>query len=287
MEYPMRLYGHNVLEVFLAGFLVVAGWLLILFAIVSAVFFMAVFYPAGFVGGLLAAGTAFVGVLLLFGSAGVRQNRAALDVGYGLFAVTSVGWILDGLIEVRLAPLVVGVVMVVVLVLLLINHHEADVARFRPRFLSLRQFETMIAVAETIIDSDGQEAISPFDVAIRLDRLLSEIDSPVTGDLKLALTVTEWALPLLIFRPFPFSDLGSRARRQAVEAVIEGGGLLGRGVFRTLARTLKVAACVGYYSSPEAMASVGFVPFEDRPRSHGVDQSPRHYPDPLLRVVPK
>ena len=43
-------------------------------------------------------------------------------------------------------------------------------------------------------------------------------------DLKFVLLLTEWALPLLVFRPFPFSVLGSNDRRRAVEKVIDAKG---------------------------------------------------------------
>jgi hypothetical protein len=281
----MRMHGLNIFESFLDDYLAGVGWLLALFTIVTAIFLHEL-YPSGLPGGVLGGATVFSGILLLLGSAGIRQNRAPLDVGYGLFTLTALAWVVEGVLRGQAWAIVAGVVMGLVLVSLLVLHHEANVTRYKPRYLSIRQLETLIAVAETIIDTDGQTAVSPIDVALRIDWLLAEVDSPVKADLQLALNVTEWVLPLLILRPFPFSDLGSTTRRSAVEAVIEGGGLLGRGVFRTLARTLKVAACIGYYGSPDGMAQVGYVPFEERERSH-VDQTPKHYPDPLLKVTTK
>ena len=92
-------------------------------------------------------------------------------------------------------------------------------------------------------------------------------------DLKLVLVITEWALPLLVFRPFPFSVLGSNDRRRAVEKVINA-----KGPFRDVARSLKIMSCVGYYGDQRGIAQVGFVHFELRRRSQGVDQTPARAP---------
>ena len=70
----MRVYGLNVIEQFLDDLLVGAGWLLVAGAI-----------AAGILGasGLLVAGTGLSGVLLGIGGAGIRQNRAAGEIGCG------------------------------------------------------------------------------------------------------------------------------------------------------------------------------------------------------------
>jgi hypothetical protein len=63
-----------------------------------------------------------------------------------------------------------------------------------------------------------------------------------------------------------------------VEKVIGAGGL-----FRDVARSLKVLACAGYYGSPAGMRSIGYVPYEERERSKVQDQTPLHHPDPFPR----
>jgi hypothetical protein len=153
-------------------------------------------------------------------------------------------------------------------------------ARFKPRFFSLRQFETMIQVADTMIDTDGQNALHPIEVAIRADHFLASFDAKVQQEIKSTLVIVEWLLPLLVLgRPFPFSSLGSHERRRAVEKVIGAKGL-----FRDVARFLKLLACAGYYGTPEGMAQVGYIPFEERQRAQGVSQAPAHYPDPALTL---
>ncbi len=276
MERAMRVYGLNLIEMFLTDVLGVLGWLLILLAIAAAIF-RGAFVASELVGGMLIAGSAIDGVVLMLGSAGVRQNRAAVDLGYCLSALIGLGWLLNGLLSLRLGSLAAGLVILLLFVLMSGLRRLAIQARFKPRFLSLRQFETMIQIADTMIDGDGAEVLHPIEVAIRVDHLLAKIDSPLLEDIKRTLDVVEWLLPLRIGRPLPFSDLGSHERRRAVEKVIGS-----KGIFRDVARFLKMLACVGYYGSVEAMSQVGYVPFEERQRSTGVDQAPKEYPDPFV-----
>jgi hypothetical protein len=87
--------------------------------------------------------------------------------------------------------------------------------------------------------------------------------------------VVEWILPILIFRPFPFSMLGTHERRRAITKVIHA-----KGPFRNVAKALKLLAFSGYYGDPKGMAQTGFIPFEERIRAEGADQSLHSYPDP-------
>jgi len=289
MDYPMRVYGLNVIELFLTGFLTAVAWLLFLFALVIGLLAVIslfgpsglaprAFISSGLVGGMLVAGTGLTGAVLGIAASGIRQNRAALDLGFALFALMGFAWIIGGLYSNRAGELVAGVVILLLFSLALFLRKQATQARFKPRFFRLREFETMIQIADTMIDADGKEVIHPIDVAIRVDHLLDDVDSPHREDIRRVLFLVEWVLPLLIFRPFPFSALGSNERRTVVEKVIGAKGL-----FRDVARVLKMLACVGYYGSEEGMAQVGYVPYEDRERSH-VDQTPKHYPDPFVKL---
>ncbi|GEM_PF-2790790 len=277
MDYPMKVYGLNVIELFLTDFLLVLGWLLVLLAIAAAIFSGPLLAP-GFFGGLIAACTALTGVMLWLGSSGLRQNRAAVEAGYFFFAVSGAAWLASGFVKFKIGALIVGAVMIALFGLMIFLRRQAVKARFKPRFFSLRQFETMIQIADTMIEADGQAEIHPVDVAIRVDHLLAQIDSSSRQDIKTVLILVEWLLPLLIGRPFPFSDLGSHARRRVVEKVIGA-----KGIFRDVARTLKMLACAGYYGQLEAMAQVGYMPFAGRHRSHRVDQTPKHYADPIAK----
>jgi hypothetical protein len=273
----MRVYGLNVVEQTLDDVLVAAGWLLGALALVAGIL-AGTFGARGTAGGLLLAATAMAGVLLALGGSGIRQNGAATDLGFALLAVADAGWLIAAITVSSLAALLTGLTLALLFALLWALRRRALRARFRPRFLSLRQFGTMIAIADTMIDGDGREAMHPIEVAVGVDHMLARIESPTTAQLRLVLILTEWVLPLLIFRPFPFSVLGTNDRRRAVEKVINA-----KGPFKDVARSLKVLACSGYYSDPRGISSTGFVDFEQRPRHAGLDETPLAFPDPFAR----
>jgi hypothetical protein len=271
----MKLYGLNVVEQVLDDVLVGFGLLLPAFALVAGILDGA-FGASGTAGGLLLAATALAGVLLALGGSGIRQNAGASFLGYELLAVAAVGWVVCAFLTGAVGAAIAAAVLVAVFALLVALRRRALRLRFRPRFLSLRNFDTMIAVADTMIDGDGREAVHPIEVAVTVDHLLARVESPMRKDLKLVLVITEWALPLLVWRPFPFSVLGSNDRRRAVQKVINA-----KGPFRDVARSLKIMSCVGYYGDQRGIAQAGFVHFGLRRRSQGVDQAPLHHPDPF------
>ena len=275
MDHPMKLYGLNVVEQVLDDVLVAVGLLLPAFALVAGILDGA-FGASGTAGGLLLAATALAGVLLALGGSGIRQNAGASFLGYELLAVAAVGWVVCAFLTGAVGAAIAAAVLVAVFALLVALRRRALRLRFRPRFLSLRNFDTMIAVADTMIDGDGRETMHPIEVAVTVDHLLACVESPMRKDLKLVLVITEWALPLLVWRPFPFSVLGSNDRRRAVQKVINA-----KGPFRDVARSLKIMSCVGYYGDQRGIAQAGFVHFGLRRRSQGVDQSPLHHPDPF------
>jgi hypothetical protein len=275
MNEPEQKYGLTRVERQLAVLLTVVGWLTIVFAVAGGVL-QGVFETGGFAGGLLVAETAVTGVVLLLGSSGLRQNRAALELGYLLFFISAVGWLLLGLLEWSLPSLLAGAIIVSIWVVMVLIRRRAIRARFGPRFLNLRQFETMVQIADAMIDGDGDAVLSPIEIAGNVDRALEKLETPLRKDILLVLFIVEWVLPLIsIGRPFTFSALGTNDRRQAVAKVIAAHWL-----FRDVARFLKVLSCIGYYGTPEAMRSVGYVPFEERVRGTA-DQTPAHYADPL------
>jgi hypothetical protein len=273
----MKLYGLNVVEQLLDDVLVAAGAALVGFAVVAGILDGA-FGASGTAGGLLLAATAIAGVLLALGGSGIRQNAGASFLGYELLAIAAVGWIVCAIVAASIGAALAAAVLVALFALLVALRRRALRLRFKPRFLSLRTFETMVAVADTMIEGDGREAVHPIEVAVTVDHLLARVDSPLRKDLKLVLVITEWALPLLVFRPFPFSALGSNDRRRAVDKVINA-----KGMFRDVARSLKIMACVGYYGDARGIEQVGFVPFEQRGRAQGIDQTPLTHPDPFPR----
>lgn len=278
MDRPMKAYGPTVHEVVLADLLAGLGLVLVAWATAAALAPQALLPAASVGGGLLAGATAACGLVLALAGAGLRQNRAALHLGLELLAAAGLVWAGWGAIEGRVVSIVAGLVLLGALALVVALRRRAVRARFKPRFFSPRGFETMVAIADTMIDGDGREAIGPVQVAIRTDHLLADIRSPVTADLRTVMVLVEWALPLLIGRPFAFTALGSQQRRRAVEKVIGA-----RGAFRDVARSLKVLSCAGYYGDPATMRSVGYRPFDERARAAGVDQGTKLHPDPFER----
>ena len=272
----MQAYGLTLMERFLADLMTALGWLLMLFAVTAALL-PDTFGTGAFAGGLLVATGFITGAVLILGSSGIRQNRAAMELAFGLLLVCAVGWLARGLIGFTPAALAAGVVLALLFVLLAYVRMLAIQARFHPGFLSLRQFETMVAIADTMIQAEGEEVLSPIQVAFNVDGALGLLETPLKRDIQMVLFVVEWLLPLRILRPFPFSALGTNDRRRAVEKVVAA-----RGLFRDVARFLKLLSCIGYYGSPQGVASVGFVPFEERARALGVDQKPLVFIEPLL-----
>ncbi len=274
MDYEESQFSLNRYERTLTTVLLAGGWVLILLA-VAAVGFRSTFQPGAFTGGMRVAATALTGVVLLLASAGVRQNRIAVELGFFLTFVTGFSWLWRGVFSTRTVPLIVGLVMLVLFALMLYLRHRAVAERFSPVFFSRRQFETMIQIADTIIETDGEAVLHPIEVAINIDRLIGSIEADVKRDIKRGLIITEWILPLLTFRPFPFSNLGSNARRAVLTRVIGA-----RGLFRDIARMMKMLACSGYYGSEKGMAQVGYRPIEERSRFETIDLTPIHHQDP-------
>jgi len=278
MDRPMRAYGPTAYELVLATYLAGLGLALIGLAIAAAIVPSTLLPDANASGGLLAGLVGASGLMLAQAGGGIRQNRAALDLGFALLLATGIAWTAWSIAGAGAVPIAVGSALIVAAVPIAVLRRHAVRARFAPRFLTPRQLETMIAVAETMIDGDGEEAIHPIDVAVRVDHLLDEGRPEVAGgEIKTVMFIVEWLLPLAIARPMPFSTLGSTSRRRAVEKVIGAGGPL-----RDVARTLKVLSCVGYYGNPETMRALGYVPYDERERSLGIDQTPIRHPDPFL-----
>jgi hypothetical protein len=275
----MRVYGLNVLEQTLDD-LLVAALLLVPFAVLAGLL-EATFDARDTWGGLLLAATALAGVLLALGGSGIRQNGAAAQLGFALLTLAALGWLACAIALPSLGALLTGLALAALLVLLVALRRRALRARFRPRFLSLRQFDTMVAVADAMIDGDGREALNPIEVAVGVDHMLARVESPLKPSLRLVLVLTEWGLPLIVLRPFPFSVLGTNDRRRAIEKVINA-----KGPFRDVARSLKVLSCSGYYGNQRALAQVGFIRYEDRDRYVGVDDRPLTHPDPFPKVGP-
>jgi hypothetical protein len=276
MDRPMRVNGRTLYEVVHEQALAGVGPLLVALGVAAAIWPGALLPASTALGGLLAGAAATAGVCLTLAGAGLYQNRAALDVGSAIGALSALAWLVWGIAAGPPAAIAIGIVLLVVIAALIGLRRRAARARSKPRFFTPRAFETMIQIADTMIDGDGREAISPVQVAIHTDHLLADVEADAKGEIRLLMVIVEWVLPLRILRPLPFSTLGSVSRRRLVDKVIGSTGL-----FRDVARTLKVLASAGYYGDPQTMRRIGYLPFDERARSVGVDQSPLQHPDPF------
>jgi choline dehydrogenase-like flavoprotein len=271
----MRVNGANVFELVLAPACNWLGLALLAWA-VAAVLVPDTLLPASTVAaGLLAGVAGAAGLSLVLGGGDVRRQRGALDLGLWLLGLVALALVIAGAIEGRAAAVAAGAVMLLARLLAGGLRREAVRGGYRPRWFWPRSFETMIATAETMLDADGREAIPPRRAAANTDGLLASIDAPIRFEIKLLFLAIEWVLPVVIFRPVPFSRLGPRARRQIVEKLIGTTG-----IFRSIPRTMKVLSCAGYYGDPATMRAIGFVEYEGSPRSVGKDLSAHSYGDP-------
>ncbi len=281
MESQAHRFGLTRPELVFENFLTGLGWALIILAIVTQIFGNITSIDS-FSGGLATGLTVSAGLVLLLASTGIRQNHAARDLGFGLAILTLLAWLIHGILAGGPLSLLIAAVQALLVGYVVYLYRQSIQGRFSPRFFSLRQFETVIQIADTMIDADGQAVLHPIQVANNIDRFLSQLDSRTAEDIRSTLNIVEWALPLLTLgQPFPFSSLGSHARRRSVEKVVSAESPLLRSVYKDIARFLKLLAYAGYYGSEEGMASVGYRPFEQRQRAQGVDQSPLFHPDPF------
>jgi hypothetical protein len=245
MNYPMKVYGLNVFECFLVDTVTLLGWMLLALGICAAA--LPRVFAFGPVDRAIFA-TAAIGVAfpLHLAGAGIRQNRAALDLACLLLAALGLGWTVRAIWNGSIPAIFIGALLIATFAIVMFFRKEAIRARFKPRFLSLRQFETMVQVADAMIEPSGPAQFSPIDIAIRVDHLLAQNDSPMRQDIRQCLVLIEWVLPWLLFRPIPFSDLGSFERRLAV-AKVTGA----QGMFRGVARTLMTLSSVVSEMAPQ------------------------------------
>jgi hypothetical protein len=285
----MRVNGPTALELLLASAATTLGFLALAWAVAAIVLpsqLLPAWTPAS---GLFAGAIGAAGLCLLLSGGHVRHYRAVLDLGLGLLGAASLALLIAGAIEGRAGAVASGAVLLALRLAVGWVRRIALRGAYRPHWFSASSFETMVAVADTMLDADGREAIPPERAAMRTDRLLASIDAPVRKDMRLLFWALEWMLPaLVIFRPLRFTVLGSRSRRQLVQHLIEPTGLyrvLLVKPFRSAARALKVLTCAGYYGDPKTMRAIGFEEFEGSERSKKFDLRRLRYPGPGTEPV--
>ncbi len=137
------------------------------------------------------------------------------------------------------------------------------------KYFKKKQFKTLCKSIEVILCTDNNNVITPEQAALRLDQMIADANAPALDQVGKIFWLLEWIVPPLVMKFPPFSKLSLSSRRSVIEKVIGN-----KGMFKDLARGLKVMASVSYYSSIEAQNQVGFVPFDKRNRFVGLDTSP-------------
>jgi hypothetical protein len=145
-------------------------------------------------------------------------------------------------------------------------------------FFSKKQFETAVHVAEVMIPQEGR-LISPDQIVTRADALLSISNPPSGPQIRSALTLLEFVLPIVILRPIPFSLLSLKSRRKLLQKIVASHGQL-----RALARMLRTITAFCYYTDVNVRQAIGYVEFEQRSRYGGLDTRPYHYPPPRKEI---
>src|SRR3954469_12482555 len=143
-------------------------------------------------------------------------------------------------------------------------------------FFSPRQRRTVEAFADVFIEGQD-EALSPAQIADRIDAQLQRIRSKRTRSLGLVLLGVEYVLPLASLRVKPFSRLDAPARRKLIDRHLSRAKA--GSVLRNLAK-LRALFLAGYYDDEAAHKSIGFLEVAQRQRNNG--RPPRVTPrDPL------
>jgi len=139
-------------------------------------------------------------------------------------------------------------------------HVTARRARYGLEFLWCTQHDTLVALAETVIDAPK---VPPAKVASDVDRYWAHFNGRDRTFVKLALLVV-YAWPLLgASAPFPL--MSPEGRRRFVERrFIAKGRVLLPGAVRAAIRFAIQMVYMGYYSDAATHAATGYVPFSRR-----------------------
>lgn len=137
-----------------------------------------------------------------------------------------------------------------------------------PKSFDSKAFRIFIKVVEAIIETDGNDALSPEGVAQRMDQFLFKTQSPTIDQMNFILKYINHFKPWFIPRLSQFKNMPIDKRRKAIQEFIGQGGIM-----RDIARGLKVLSVAAYYSSPAGMSQTGFVHFEHRADTPNRDQT--------------
>ena len=140
-------------------------------------------------------------------------------------------------------------------------HVTARRSRLHLRYLHPTQFETLVAVAETVV---ADPRVSPAEVATAVDAYWAGFNGRGKRRARLALSAL-YAWPLLSLPPHPpFAVMDAEGRRAFLERRFLQSRLWCASIARPAIRFCIQMAYMGYYSRVETHADTGYVPFSER-----------------------
>ena len=170
----------------------------------------------------------------------------------------------------------------IVLVILWILFRAAGKARYKLKYLSIQQFQTLEALAEVCITGDlitNKLQIAPIKVATNVDTYLLSFRAKTKWVMKLVLTAME-LYPLLSFHPLlslmqPDKRLNFLKKRFLTDLEFQNFPRWYMQLVQAAIRMSKQLCYMGYYSDPAVYESIGYVPFSKR---KDVDDRKRQFP---------
>ena len=144
---------------------------------------------------------------------------------------------------------------------------RAQRARFDLNYFSFRQFETLRAIAEVVIEGD-HEILSAHQVAKNVDKYMSSFLARTKWITRLALIGIEY-FPLLYLKP-PLSYMRAPERKDFLQkhfyqkVTLRITPKIVRFAIRGIIRMAKQLCYMGYYNDAETFASIGYTRFSER-----------------------
>lgn len=187
-----------------------------------------------------------------------------------IWADTSATFPIAG-VQVTAAMLLWGAIALdgAILLLFALLYDTAQRARYALRYLSPYEFQTVAALSEVLIRGEDR-TIAPAEIARNVDAYLATFNAQRKWVVNLALLGLHF-YPLLSLRvPFPAMEPEDRLRfvKQRFQADVASRLIPGfwRTAVQAMIRVAQQLAYLGYYSDKRTFASVGYVPFSQRPR---------------------
>jgi len=158
------------------------------------------------------------------------------------------------------------------LVVLTVSNRRAGRARYNLKYLTVRQFQTLQALAEVCIagDSDAWELeIKPIEVAANVDGYLISFEAKSKWVMKLVLSCMEYYPLLSLHVPLslmlPDARLQFLKRRFLTNEEFRTTPDWWRQMIQAAIRMSKQLCYMGYYSDERVYKSIGYTKFTERP----------------------